>query len=126
MPGFSVGIVHADLTVFSPDGSRSGTFHLIADPGALWTWLPQDALARLGIEPTDTGKFRTIDGRDIDRRIADASVECVGRRGIRRIVFAELGDSTVLGADTMEGLGLEVDPVHRRVKPMDAVPAYAA
>lgn len=126
MPRPVMGIVHADLTVFSPDGGQSETFHLIADTGALWTWLPEDALARLGIEPSGIGKFRTIDGRAISRKIADASVACVGQRGVRRIVFAEPGDSFVLGADTMGGLGLEVDPVHRRVKPMDAVPAYAA
>jgi len=121
-----MGIVYADLTLFSAEGSRSATFHLIADTGALWTWLPADALARLDIMPSATEKFRTIDGRDIFRKVTDAPVECVGRRGIRRIVFAEPGDLIVLGADTMEGLGLEVDPVHRRVKPMDAVPAYAA
>ena len=126
MPREPMGVFRARLTLFSADRTRSQNLDLVVDTGSLWTWIPAEIAIGLGIVPTETWAFQAIDGRVFDRPIADAPVECQGRRGVRRIVFAEPGDLNVLGADTMEGLGLEVIPGTRTIRPMGAVPAYAA
>ena len=59
-------------------------------------------------------RFRTIEGRVIEREIGEAVIECLGERATRIVVFAEETDSEVLGVDALEGLRLEIDPVTRQ------------
>jgi predicted aspartyl protease len=55
-------------------------------------------------------RFRTIDGRLLERRIDDAIVECLEEQAPTVIVFAEKGNGKVLEVHALEGLRLEVDP----------------
>jgi len=121
-----VGITYVDIHIFSGDGARHVAMRLMVDTGSLYTWVPDDVARQLGIAPVDTRRFRPIAGEPIDRPVADALVECAGQRGVRRIVLAEPGDLCVIGADTLEGLGLEVDPTKKTVRRVDVVPAAVA
>jgi len=56
-------------------------------------------LENLGVRPTAKWRFRTIDGRIIERDTGEVAVECLGERATRIVVFAERGDAEVLGAD---------------------------
>ena len=121
-----MGITYAELRIFSDDAKRSTAMRLMVDTGSLFTWVAGDAARELAITPAETCTFRPIAGEPIDRLVADALIECEGRRGVRRIVFAEPGDLCVIGADTLEGLRLEVDPTRRTLRRVDVVPAAAA
>lgn len=121
-----VGITYAELQLFSDDGRRSASFRLMVDTGSLYTWVPEDEARALGIVPIADESFRPIAGEPVDRPIADALVECAGQRGVRRIVFARPGDLYVIGADTMEGLGLEVDPTTKTIRRVRTIPAASA
>jgi len=37
------------------------------------------------------------------------------------VIFGEKGDATLLGALTLEALGLSLDPIRRELKPMTLV-----
>ncbi len=66
-------------------------------------------------------RFRTIDGKIVEREIGEAVIECLGERATRIIVFAENGDAEVLGIDALEGLRLEIDPTTRQLKKVEAL-----
>jgi len=41
--------------------------------------------------------------------------------GVADVIFGEEGDSTLLGAFTLEALGLSLDPLRRELKPLPIV-----
>ena len=96
---------------------------LIVDTGSTYTWVRASRLRELGIEPMARVRFRTIEGRVIERDISEVVIECMGERATRIVVFAQESDAEVLGVDALEGLRLEVDPVTRQLKKVEALPA---
>lgn len=94
---------------------------LLVDTGSTYTWISKKTLKEVGVRPTSTKKFRTIDGRLLERDIGEAIIEHLGEHATRMLVFAEPGDAEVLGVDALEGLGLEVDPVTRQLRKAEAL-----
>jgi len=78
-------------------------------------------LEELGIKPMARWKFRTIEGRIVERDIGEVVIECLGERATRIVVFAEDEDDEVLGVDALEGLRLEVDPVTRQLRKIEVL-----
>ena len=103
------------------DPSRAVELELLVDTGSTYTWIRRDRLEAIGVEPMERRRFRTIDNRIIDRQVGEAMVECLGRRATTVVVFAEEGDSEVMGLHALEGLALEVDPVTKRLKEAEAI-----
>ena len=64
------------------------------------------------------------DGRRIDRDIGYALVKAGGSEAPDLVVFAEAGDLCLLGAHSLEGLNLKIDPVRKQL--VLAGPAIAA
>jgi len=120
-----MGIVHTRVFLFSPDLSRREELDLIVDTGSFLMWVREGTLARLGHRPSEVRHFRTIEGTPIDRPVCEARIECQGRQASTFVVFARVGDAQVLGAYSLEGLGLEVDPGARALKPVDVYLALA-
>jgi predicted aspartyl protease len=93
--------------------------------GSVFTWIDRQALAELGVIPRSKGKkFKTIEGREIFRDLGEATLELNGEKATRIVVFAEKGDVAVLGVDSLEGLGFEVDPTTKTLKKTEAFAAY--
>lgn len=55
----------------------------------------------------------------VEQEIGEAVIECMG--ATRVFVFAEEGDVEVLGVDAPEGLRLEVNPVTRELRKVEAL-----
>ncbi|MHA1593882.1 MAG: aspartyl protease family protein [Candidatus Baldrarchaeia archaeon] len=112
----------ARVRVYNPrDESRFVDLDLLVDTGSTYTWIKRVTLKTLGVAPSDSRRFRTIDNRIITRDVGEAVVECMGRRATTIVVFAEEMDNEVLGLHALEGLGLEVDPVTRSLKRVEAI-----
>jgi len=94
---------------------------LLVDTGSMYTWVKRDRLGELGIKPMGKWKFRTIEGRVIEREMGEAIIECLGEMATRIVVFAEEGDAEVLGVDALEGLRLEVDPITKQLRRIEAL-----
>jgi predicted aspartyl protease len=71
-------------------------------------------------------KFRTIDNRTIERYVGEVVVECMGRKATTIVVFTEEKDNEVLGLHALEGLRLEVNPVTKQLREVEAVLALQA
>ncbi|MBI2918007.1 MAG: retroviral-like aspartic protease family protein, partial [Chloroflexi bacterium] len=90
----------------------------VVDTGSSDTWVPASILRRLGIRPVETGQFVTADGRIVEREMGEAVVRLDGRTRVRVVVFGDEGTEALIGAETLEGFHLGVDPVGRTLIPM--------
>lgn len=90
----------------------------LVDAGATNTALPSSLLAELGVSPHTTTVFELADGRELELDIGRTWVRVNGDQELTQVVFAEEGAEPVLGAVTLEEMGLAVDPVKRRLVPV--------
>ena len=56
-----------------------------------------------------------VNGQTITRSVGFAIIRCEGQFTIDEVVFAREGDLSLLGARTLEGLNLGVDPKARKL-----------
>jgi len=91
---------------------------MLVDSGAIFSVVPAVELRALGIEPYDSERFTLADGTSITRPVGIAHFEVAGKRGGATVVFGEPGDAWLLGALTLESLGLMLDPLKRQLRPM--------
>jgi len=105
-----MGHTYAKVRVYGHDLSTFDFAELLVDTGSTYTWIAADVLEKLGTRVRRTWRFKTIDGRIVERKIGDAHLEYMEEQAPTVVVFAEDGDGKVLGVHAMEGLRLEVDP----------------
>ncbi len=98
---------------------------VLVDTGSEHTWVPAKLLEKIGVkrEKKDL-TFQMANGQLITRNIGFAIVRCGEHFTIDEVVFAEPGDLPLLGARSLEGMNLTVDP--RRKKLVAAGPFPAA
>ena len=72
----------------------------------------------LEIEPYREVSFSLADGTSIKRRVCSGYFEFEGEGGPAPVVYGEVGDEPLLGATTLESLGLVLNPFTRTLHPM--------
>lgn len=94
------------------------------DTGSEYTWVPATTLEKLGInrEKKDL-KFVMANGQTITRSVGFAIVRLDKYFTVDEVVFAEKGDLLLLGARTLEGLSLMVDPRMKKLVASGPIPA---
>ena len=93
----------------------------LVDSGAVYSVVPSRVLRKLGIKPLATQEFRLADGSTIIRKKGIALFRYQDKVGGADVIFGEAGDSLLLGAFTLEALGLALDPLRRELKPLPMV-----
>lgn len=99
---------------------------VLVDTGSELTWVPAAILESLGIRRHQTMRFRQATGAIVERATGGAIVHAGGAMATDEVVFAEPGDMTLLGARSLEGLRLGVDPLTRRLVDTGPMPVAAA
>jgi predicted aspartyl protease len=121
-----MGTIYAKCRIENPgDRARSVVVQkLLVDTGSEFTWVPAKSLEKIGIrrEKKDVG-FVLANGEHITRSVGFAIVRLDRHFTIDEIVFAEPGDLMLLGARTLEGLNLIIDPGRRRLVAAGPLPA---
>lgn len=114
----AMGTFSVKLRVWNP-AKPGGVEELDAfvDTGASFSWISRVRLARLGIVPSRKMGFRTIEGHLLERDMATVYVSTDEYSVPDVVVMAEEGEMEVLGAHTIEGLGMAVDPVQKKLVP---------
>ena len=102
-------------------GPRRALPDTLVDTGSEYTWIPRHVLEELEIAAQRTQAFEVADGRRIERQIGYALVRAGGTEAPDLVVFAEPGDMTLLGAHSLEGLNLKIDPVRKQLVPAGPV-----
>ena len=91
-------------------GRKVSVANALVDTGADATWVPGDLLSQLGVTVERTEVYQMADGRVLTRNVGYVIVHVATRATIDEVVFAEPNDITILGARSLEGLSLRVDP----------------
>ena len=121
-----MGTFRASISVENP--SRRGILlsleDVLVDTGSELTWVPRRILEELGITAERQDRFALADGRKLTRDVGYVIVHVRGVATVDDVVFAEDQDLTLLGARSLEGLNLRIDPRARRL--VSAGPIVAA
>src|SRR5262249_36631972 len=119
----TTGTLRTDIEIENParQGARRLLKNVLVDTGAELTWIPASVLESLGIERYTPWRFRRADGTILERWAGAAFIHVAGKRAADEVVFGEPGDLVLLGARSLEGLNLRVEPVNKRL--VDAGPA---
>jgi predicted aspartyl protease len=107
------------------DRSRSVRLQrVLVDTGSEHTWVPAAKLEKIGVEREKKDlRFVMANGEVVTRSVGFAILR-VGRNfTIDEVVFAEPGDLLLLGARTLEGLNLKVDPAKKKLVAAGPLPA---
>ncbi len=100
-------------------GNRSkGTVvpKLLVDTGSDYTWIPVNLLERIGVEREKKDiSFVMANGQIVTRSVGFAIVRVDRYFTIDEVVFAEPGDLPLLGARSLKGLNLTVDPKRKQL-----------
>src|SRR5207244_1246975 len=91
------------------------------DTGALYSFVPEDRLGGIGIDPALSRDVILADGRRERLGEARMTVEGLGETLTCPLVFGPKGSLYLLGATALETFGVDANPVARRLKPVAAV-----
>jgi clan AA aspartic protease len=113
-----VGTFRVSIQLASLGGERFESMDALVDTGASYTWIPRDVLEELGVRPDEERIFVLADGREARYPMAWVRIRLHERIQPTLVVFGDHGTEALLGAFTLEGFGLGVDPVNRRLIPV--------
>lgn len=117
-----MGLTVVAMEIGNPaEPETTGPIELLVDSGAIYSVVPEAVLERLGIKPLAEQTFRLADGSKISRKKGGAMFRYGDRVGVADVIFGEEGDSDLLGAFTLEALGLGLDPLKRVLHPLPMI-----
>jgi predicted aspartyl protease len=122
-----MGLTYIEGTV-KPTGRRrrAKRVRFLVDSGAVYSVLRHADWQALGLKSERELDFVLADGTTITRRVSECTFELEGRRATSPVVLGEADDETLLGAVTLETLGLMLNPLNRTLQPMRLLLARAA
>ena len=114
-----MGITNAILKVKEHRKSEKvAELNFLVDSGAVYSLVPGKILDQLEIEPYRKMNFSLADGTTLQRKLCSAYFDFVGEGGPAPVIYGEEGDEPLLGATTLESLGLVLNPFTRSLHPM--------
>lgn len=114
-----MGMVHVDVEV-SRSGGPGLPVRFLVDSGAVYSVLPRDVWISLGLTPMRRMEFVLADGSVIERDVAHCFFTYESVEAPSPVVLGEPDDDALLGAVTLETMGLVLNPFTRRLRPMRA------
>ena len=87
----------------------------VVDSGLFYTWIPKKKAHEIGLLELGRKTFKTISGERVERPYGACMCTVDGASGVSEVVFGEASDATLLGALTMEGLGITIDPRNGKI-----------
>lgn len=115
-----MGITNTDVVLSNPAApDRKATVSCVVDTGALYSLIPKETLASIGLSPRRKQTFTLADGSRVTREVGDAFHRIGDREAAAPVIFGDASDKPLLGVVTLEALGLGVDPAGRNLKPVE-------
>lgn len=114
-----MGLTYIDIEVGNQaEPAIKEKLEFLVDSGAIHSVVPRGVLERLGIRPFTSETYILANGERIVREKGGALFQYGERIGVADVIFGERGDANLLGALTLEALGLILDPLRRELKPL--------
>jgi len=113
-----MGTFKTKLRVWNPaQPEKADEVEVLVDTGAAFSSVSRTRLEHLAVTASRRMPFRTIEGRVLERDMAIVNIGTDGYMAPDLVVMAEAGEMEVMGAHSIEGLGLAADPVQKRLVP---------
>ena len=117
-----MGLTMVTIGVGNPaHPKKTVAVEFLVDSGAIYSVVPSPTLKKLQLTPVSKEIFTLANGQKITRKKGIALFKFQGKIGGADVIFGEPGDSTLLGAFTLEALGLALDPLKRELKPLPLI-----
>lgn len=117
-----MGLTVLEIEVGNPGNPEiTEEIEFLIDSGAVYSVVPTPILERLGIKPLAEETFRLADGTKIKRKKGGAFFKYKDRVGVADVIFGEKDDNNLLGAFTLEALGLSLNPLKRELNPLPMI-----
>ena len=100
------------------DPGTASEVRFLIDSGAVYSLVPREILAKLGIVPQRVQLFSMVDATEIKREVGYALFTYEDKSAPAPVIFGEPGDEPLLGATTLENMSLVLDPFQRELRPM--------
>src|SRR5215813_11479227 len=95
---------------------KSATHEFLVDSGAVYSVLPAAELKKIGVKPVREEEFLLANGETVKKGVGNALFEFQGKIGAAPVILGDEG-IYLLGATTLESIGLMLDPLRRELKP---------
>ena len=120
-----MALTHVRVKVTRPGIRRSVDVRFLVDTGAVYSVLPERTWRALRLKPDRTAEFALADGTTIRRGVSECRFTIRGQSATSPVVLGGPDDALLLGAVTLETLGLMVNPLSRELLPMRLMLASA-
>src|SRR5436190_1880306 len=107
-----MGLTFVKGTVTGKKGKKA-TVEFLVDSGAIYSLLPENDWKAIGLKPKSTMTFNLVDGTKVTRSISECHITLLQGEAHTPVILGEPGDVPLLGAVTLENLGLVLDPFNR-------------
>jgi len=112
-----MGITCIEGVVTAPTGKQA-TVRFLVDSGATYTLLPYEDWQAIGLSPKRFVAFTLANGTTIERKMSECHITLPQGEAHTPVILGEPGDEPLLGAVTLEILGLVLNPFSRTLQPM--------
>ena len=103
------------------NNKKKTKIEFLLDSGPIYTLLPEKQWKVIGLKPKRKMSFTLADGTKVQRRISECHIALPQGEGHTPVILGEAGDEALLGAVTLEILGLILNPFKRSLEPMRAM-----
>jgi|ERR1043165_4528599 clan AA aspartic protease len=118
--GCNMGLTYVEGTVTGTKGKKA-TVEFLVDSGAIYSLLPEKDWKAIGLKPKRSMTFTLADGTKVERDISECHIVLPQGDGHTPVILGKRGDDALLGAVTLEVLGLVLNPFNRTLQPMKGV-----
>lgn len=118
-----MGLIRVTTAVTGLDGGHSAYEEIfLVDTGATNSMVSADELEKIGVRRVGKMAYELADGSVKEYSYGLGRIEFMGEITAGRVIFGERGCEPLLGVTALESVGTTVDPVHRTLKRLPAIP----
>lgn len=115
-----MGLFQVEIEVLPADGGTPESQSVLVDTGASYLSLPRNVLTALGYRAIDRQRVVFATGQVEVWDVTEVRVRLQGRERTVLAFLAPEQAPRLMGAQTLETFGLGVDPLGKRLIPVDA------
>ena len=115
----TLGTVVVTIGVGDPQGQRFENLEVVVDTGATFSTIPRTMLERLGVPVERSAQSELADGSVAPVDVGRTIIRLEEKEFPTPVVFGEPAEPSLLGVIALEDALLAVDPVARRLIPVN-------
>jgi clan AA aspartic protease len=110
-----MALTYLQTQISHPQNHKKVSRRMLVDSGATYSVVPASILKKLNIKPIDKQTFILANGEAVEKQIGEARLTIKDKQRTVPVVFGDEG-VWLLGATTLENMGLILDPINRKLK----------